>query len=294
MKDYLIRGASMDEGIRFFACNTTGLVEEARKIHDCYPVAIAALGRLLTAGSMMGVMLKSEKDRLTVQIKGGGPAGGIVVASDYTGNVRGYIHNPHVELMQKENGKLDVGRAVGVDGTLTVIKDLGLREPYMGQVPLTTGEVGDDLTSYFAASEQTPTAVGLGVFVEVDGRVSAAGGFILQVMPEAEDSAVSKIEQNLAHLASVTDMIQQNEDMESIIKEILGDIEYKIYENREINYICNCSRERIERAIISMGEQEINDMIVEQSKAEVVCHFCNKSYDFTKDDLTQMLEKARL
>ncbi len=293
MKDYLIRGASMDGGIRFFACNTTMLVEEARSIHDCYPVSIAALGRLLTAGCMMGTMLKSEKDRLTIQINGRGPAGSIVVTSDHTGNVKGYIHNPQVELMQKENGKLDVGRAVGVDGTLTVIKDLGLKEPYMGQVPLTTGEVGDDLTSYFAASEQTPTAVGLGVFVEVDGRVSAAGGFILQVLPEADDSTVSKIEQNLTRLASVTDMLKNDRDVESIIKEILGDIPYQIYENMDIRYICDCSRERIERALISMGEKEINDMIIEQNMAEVVCHFCNRKYQFDKEDLSQMLEKAK-
>lgn len=292
MKDYIIRGTSTDESIRFFSCITTAMVEEARKIHDCSPVSIAALGRMLTAGSMMGIMLKSEKDTLTVQINGKGPAGSIVVISDYTGNVRGYISNPNVELMQREEGKLDVGRAVGVDGLLTVIKDLGMKEPYVGQIPITSGEIGDDISSYFATSEQTPTAVGLGVLVEVDGHVAASGGFIIQLMPEADETMISKLEERLGRVKSVTDMISVGLDAEGMIKDILGDIEYKVYEEKQVVYRCNCNKERLERALISVGRQELEDLIHEQGNAELVCHFCNSKYHFDKEELIVLLEKA--
>ena len=292
MKDYIIRGTSKDESVRFFSCITTNMVEEARKIHNCSAVSIAALGRMLTAGSMMGTMLKSENDTLTLQINGKGPAGSIVIISDYTGNARGYITNPNVELMHRENGKLDVGRAVGVDGVLTIIKDLGMREPYVGQIPIVSGEIGDDISSYFATSEQTPTAVGLGVLVEVDGHVAASGGFIIQLMPEADESAISKLEERLGKVKSVTDMIRSGLDAEGMMKDILGDIEFKVYEKKQIEYRCNCNKERLERALISIGKQELTELIEEQGNAELVCHFCNSKYHFDKDELTELLDKA--
>jgi molecular chaperone Hsp33 len=292
MKDYIIRGTSTDESIRFFSCITTATVEEARNIHNCSPVSIAALGRMLTAGSMMGTMLKSEKDTMTVQINGKGPAGSIVVISDYTGNTRGYITNPDVELMQREDGKLDVGRAVGVDGLLTVIKDLGMKEPYVGQIPIISGEIGDDISSYFATSEQTPTAVGLGVLVEVDGHVAASGGFIIQLMPEADGAMISKLEERLGKVKSVTDMINAGLDAEGMIKDILGDIEFKVYEEKPLVYRCNCNKERLERALISVGRHELEDLIHEQGSAELVCHFCNSKYHFDKEELIVLLEKA--
>jgi len=293
MKDYLIRGASEDGAVRFFACGTTNLVEEARKIHDCYPVAAAALGRMLTVGSMMGTMLKGDKDILTLQINGKGPAGSVVSVSDNSGNVRGYIHNPHVETTFKPSGKLDVGSAVGYEGNLTVIKDLGLKEPYVGQIPIVSGEIGDDFTVYFANSEQTPTSVGLGVLVEPDGHVSAAGGFIVQVMPEALDETIDLLEHNLAHLRTISDMISAGLTVEEMIGEVLKGIQFSVYEKTEIGYVCNCSRERIERALISLGETEIIDIIEQDEKAEISCHFCSNKYHFNKEELTALLEQAK-
>jgi molecular chaperone Hsp33 len=292
MKNYIIRGSSVDESIRFFSCITTGMVEEARKIHNCSPVSIAALGRMLTAASMMGIMLKSDKDTLTLQINGKGPAGSIVVISDNTGNAKGYITNNNVELMHNESGKLDVGRAVGVDGVLTVIKDLGMKEPYVGQIPIISGEIGDDISSYFATSEQTPTAVGVGVLVEVDGHVAASGGFIIQLMPEADEAAIERLEQRLGGIRSVTEMVSTGMDAVGIMKEILGEIEFKVNEEKEIEYKCNCSRERMERALISIGKNELDEMIEDQGNAELVCHFCNSKYNFDRDELVELLSKA--
>lgn len=292
MKDYLIRGTSKDGSFRFFACTTTNLAEEARKIHDCYPVAAAALGRMLTVGSMMGTMLKSDKDTLTLQINGKGPAGAVVVVADNSGNVRGYIHNPHVPTMSKPSGKLDVGGAIGYDGQLTVIKDLGLREPYVGQIPIVSGEIGDDFTVYFANSEQTPSTVGLGVLIQPDGHVSAAGGFIVQVMPSALDETIDILEQNLIYLKSITDMVSEGYEAEDIVRAVLKGIEYEVFEKKEIGYVCNCSKERIERALISLGEKELKEIIEEDQQAELACHFCNKKYHFNKKDLEDLLEQA--
>ncbi|MFZ5352121.1 MAG: Hsp33 family molecular chaperone HslO [Bacillota bacterium] len=292
-KDYLIRGTSKDGGIRFFCCDTTVLTEKARSIHDCYPVAAAALGRMLTAGSMMGTMLKSEKDSLTLQINGKGPAGAVVVVSDFSGNVRGYIHNPHVETVLKENGKLDVGRIIGYDGMLTVVKDFGLKEPYIGQIPIVSGEIGDDLTVYFSNSEQIPTSVGLGVLVETDGSVSAAGGFIIQILPGIDESLIDEIEYRLARIRPVTEMIKNGLKPEDIIKEILGSIEINIHERKDIAYVCNCSHDRIVRALISIGEKDLTDIIENEGKAELTCHFCNKKYNFNKEELIEMLEEAK-
>jgi molecular chaperone Hsp33 len=292
MRDYIIRGTSVDESVRFFSCITTDMVEEARRIHDCYPVAAAALGRMLTAGSMMGVMLKSDSDTLTLQINGKGPAGSIVVVSNNTGNTRGYITNPKVETMHNGKGKLDVGRAVGVDGVLTVIKDLGLKEPYVGTVPIVSGEIGDDFSAYFSSSEQTPTAVGLGVYVEVDGRVSAAGGFIVQIMPGADEKTISKLEENLTSVNSITNMINSGLDAEGIISKVFGEIEYKVHERKNIRYECTCSKERLEKALISIGKKDLEEIIHNQGHAELVCHFCNKRYYFERDGLVNLLEKA--
>jgi len=293
MKDYILRGAAAGESIRFFSCITTGMVEEARRIHDCSPVSIAALGRMLSAGSMMGLMLKSDEDTLTLQINGKGPAGNIVVVSDNSGNAKGYIANSNVELMSRPDGKLDVGRAVGADGVLTVIKDLGMKEPYVGQIPIISGEIGDDISSYFATSEQTPTAVGVGVLVEVDGHAAAAGGFIIQLMPEADEAAVSKLEERLGHIRPVTEMIRSGLDAEGMMREILGDIDFKVYEKKEIAYKCNCSKERLERALISIGEKELVEIIEEQGHAELVCHFCNSKYYFDKAELNELLKMAK-
>jgi len=293
MKDYLIRGTSDDGALRFFACITTNLVEEARQIHDCYPVAAAALGRMLTVGSMMGSMLKDDKDILTIQINGKGPAGGVVTVADNSGNVRGYINNPHVETMLKPSGKLDVGAAIGYDGNLTVIKDQGLKEPYIGQIPIVSGEIGDDFTVYFANSEQTPTSVGLGVLVEPQGQVSAAGGFIIQVMPEAEEDTIAQLENNLIHIKSITEMISGGMEVEELIANVLKEISFKVNEKKEIGYVCNCSRERIERALISLGETELLDIIETDEKAEISCHFCSNIYHFNKEDLETILEQAK-
>lgn len=293
MKDYLIRGASEDGAVRFFACITTNLVAEAVKIHDCYPVAAAALGRMLTIGSIMGTMLKSDKDILTLQINGKGPAGSVVAVSDNTGNVKGYIHNPHVETTLKPSGKLDVGSAVGYEGNLTVIKDLGLKEPYVGQIPIVSGEIGDDFTVYFANSEQTPSSVGLGVLVEPDGHVSASGGFLVQVMPEALNETIDILEHNLAYLRSITDMVSSGFSAEDIIGEVLKGIDFSIYEKKEIGYVCNCSRERIEKVLISLGEAELNDIIEQDEKAELSCHFCSNKFHFNKHELITLLEQAK-
>lgn len=292
MKDYILRGASADDGIRFFSCITTNMVEEARKIHNCSPVSIAALGRMLTAGAMMGIMLKSDMDTITLQINGRGPAGSIIVVSDSTGNTRGYITNPNVELIQREDGKLDVGGAVGVNGVFTVIKDLGMKEPYIGQIPIVSGEIGDDISSYFASSEQIPTAVGLGVLVEVDGHVEASGGFIVQLMPGAESTLIAELEQRLGGIKSVTDMIISGQDAEGMIKSVLGDIEYKVFDKKDISYQCNCSRERMERALISLGKKELEELIEEQGNAELTCHFCSNKYCFDREELSTLLKKA--
>jgi molecular chaperone Hsp33 len=248
---------------------------------------------MLTVGSMMGTMLKSDKDILTLQINGKGPAGTVVTVSDNSGNVRGYIHNPHVETTFKPSGKLDVGTAIGYQGNLTVIKDLGMKEPYMGQIPIVSGEIGDDFTVYFANSEQTPTSVGLGVLVEPDGHVSAAGGFIVQVMPEALDETIGLLEHNLAYLRPISDMISSGLSTEEVIGEVLKGINFSVFEKKEIGYVCNCNLERIERALISLGETELVDIIEQDQKAEISCHFCNNKFHFNKKDLTTLLEQAK-
>lgn len=292
MKDILLRGTSVDGSIRVLFCTTINIVEEARLIHNTYPVTTAALGRMLTAGSMMGTMLKSEKDKITLQINGRGPAGSIIVVSDITGDVRGYIANPFVDLPLNDKGKLDVGRAVGKNGVFTVIKDLGLKEPYIGQVPIANGEIGEDVASYFASSEQTPSAVALGVRIAKNGKVDSAGGFIVQVMPEADEHTIDLLESNVSNIKSVTDIIA-DKGIEGLIEIVMKGIKYTIHEKKEIRYRCNCSRDRLEKALIALGLEDIKEIIEDQGQAELICHFCNKKYLFNKEELQDILNKAK-
>jgi len=291
MGDILLRCISNDGSIRLFCCTTTHIVEEARLIHNTYPVATAALGRMLTAGSMMGTMLKSEKDSITLQINGKGPIGSIIVVSDISGDVRGYVANPYVDLEPNAEGKLNVGGAVGTDGVFTVIKDLGLKEPYIGQVPIVNGEIGEDIASYFVYSEQTPTAVALGVKLAPNGTVDSAGGFIVQVMPFADEKTIDLLEKNVLDIKSVTDIISAN-GIKGLLDKVMKNIEYTINEEKKIKYKCNCNKDRLEKALIAIGKDEIKEILEEQGQAEIVCHFCNKKYIFNKEELEDIFNKA--
>lgn len=293
MKDYLIRGSANEGDIRFFCCSSKYLVEKGRVLHDCSPVATAALGRLLTAGCLMGVMLKSQEDKMTLRINGGGPAGSVVVTSKADGTVKGYIHNPQMENMLKPNGKLDVGGAVGIDGNLTVIMDLGMGEPYTGQIPLASGEIAEDLNMYYVVSEQIPSSVALGVLVDTDYSVKAAGGFIIQLMPDAREESIKQLEEALGKIQSVTKLLEEGMNCEDIIKLLLGEMPYTIFEEREIAFCCDCNRERIERVLLSLGEHELRMMIEEDEKAELTCQFCNKQYRFTKEELETLLIEGK-
>lgn len=275
--------------IRAYALNSTDIAEKARSIHNTSPVATAAFGRTLTAASMMGYMLKNKEDSLTLNIKGDGPLGGVVAVSDYKGNVRGYVINPDVDLPLNDKGKLDVGKAVG-KGTLTVIKDLGLKEPYIGKIPLVSGEIAEDVTSYFALSEQTPTVCALGVLVNTDLSVKAAGGYIIQLMPYTEDSVIDKLEENLKYVRPVSSMIDSKLSNKEILKEVLKGFELEFIEEREVNYECRCSFERTEKILISLGEEELKKIYEEDGKAEIVCHFCGKKYNFDKEKLGQIIK----
>jgi len=290
MTDYIVRASAANGQIRAFAATTRDLVEHARQIHGTSPTATAALGRLLTAGSIMGSMQKSEKDIITLQIKGDGPIGGITVTAASNGNVKGYVYNPNVILPANSKGKLDVGGAVG-KGILTVIKDLGLKEPYVGQTSLVSGEIAEDLTYYFASSEQIPSAVALGVLMNRNNTVKRAGGMIVQLMPFAEDNVIDLLEQKINNMTSITNMLDQEMTPEMILEEILGEFGLEILEKKPVAYECNCSKERVERAIISIGRKDIEEMIEDNKPIEVNCHFCNKNYVFTVDELRHMLER---
>lgn len=289
--DYIVRATAAGGQIRAFAATTKELVETARADHNTSPVATAALGRLLTAGTMMGVMMKGDKDILTLQVRGDGPMKGITVTADSKGRVKGYVLNPEVLIPANSYGKLDVGGAIG-QGYLQVIKDLGLKEPYSGQVQLQTGEIGDDLTYYFATSEQVPSSVGLGVLMEKNNTVKQAGGFILQLMPFTEDAVIDKLEENVKKLPSVTTMLEEGETPEGMIRRVLDGFDVEFYEETPTGYVCDCSKERVERAIISIGKKEIQDMIDDQKPIEVNCHFCGRHYEFSVDDLKHLLKKA--
>ena len=286
--DQMIRMIAKDAPIKASAISARDLVERARNIHTLLPVATAALGRTLMAASMMGDALKEEKGALTLQIKGGGPLGTVLAVSDSEGNVRGYVQNPHVELMEKEPGKLDVGAAVGVDGTLTVIKDIGLKEPYVGSIGLFSGEIADDIAMYFVESEQIPTACALGVLVGVDQSVTSAGGYLIQLLPGADDSVIEKIEAGVRRVGSVSRALESGMDAESLLRAVLSDFDLEVLETHPVEYRCYCSRERVSRALISMGREELQNMIEEQGSAELTCQFCDAVYRFTKEDLEQL------
>ena len=291
MKDYIVRATAANAQIRAFAATTTELVEEARVHHGTSPVATAALGRLLTGGVMMGSMMKNDTDVLTLQINCSGPIGGLTVTADALGNVKGYVNEPEV-LLPPKNGKLDVGGALG-QGILNVIKDMGLKEPYAGQTILQTGEIAEDLTYYFAQSEQTPSAVALGVLVDTDTSIRSAGGFIIQLLPDATEEMIEKLEQKLATIPYVSDLLDMGETPEGILQMILGDMDLKILDTIPTAFYCNCARERVEKALISIGKEELEKIIREDKKATLHCHFCGKEYDFTEAELIRLLEEAK-
>ena len=292
MNDYIIRAIAANDQIRAFAAVTTETVEEARKDHNTSPVATAALGRLLTAGAMMGTMMKGDKDILTLQIKAGGPLEGITVTADSKGRVKGYVGNPNVCIPANSKGKLDVAGAVGV-GFMNVIKDMGLKEPYVGQVALQTSEIAEDLTYYFATSEQVPSAVGLGVLMNKDNTVRQAGGFIVQLMPFAEESTIAKLEENVQKITSVTSLLEEGHTPESLLEKVLDGFDMEINEKIPTEFYCNCSSERVEKALISIGRKELNEMIQEGKPIEMNCHFCNHNYEFTVEELKEILRKCK-
>lgn len=291
MKDYIVRATAADSQVRAFAITSRELVEEARKRHNTSPVATAALGRLLTGAAMMGSMMKNETDILTVKVRGNGPLEGITVTADSQANVKGYVENPDVMLPPK-NGKLDVGGAVGI-GILQVIKDMGLKEPYVGDTMLVTSEIAEDLTYYFASSEQVPSSVGLGVLMEKDNTVKCAGGFIIQMMPFAKEETIAKIEENLKNVTSVTDLLYKGYTPQQILEEILGNVGLEITDTIPAGFSCNCSKERVKKAVISIGRKDIKEMIDEGKDIEVKCHFCNSAYHFTIYDLKEIIKRSR-
>ncbi|WP_394924281.1 Hsp33 family molecular chaperone HslO [uncultured Robinsoniella sp.] len=292
MADYIVRATAANNQIRAFAATTRDLTEKARSVHNTSPVATAALGRLLTAGAMMGSMMKGEKDILTLQIKAGGPINGVTVTADSKANVKGYVGNPEVMLPPNANGKLDVAGAVGV-GLLQVIKDMGLKEPYVGQTVLQTSEIAEDLTYYFATSEQVPSSVGLGVLMEHDNTVKQAGGFIIQLMPFTDDAVIDALEKKLSEVTSVTAMLDAGDTPEEILDKLLGDFGVQITDKVPANFYCNCTKHRVEKAIISIGRKDIQEMIDDEKPIEVNCHFCNTNYEFSVEELKQILKKSK-
>ena len=289
MSDQLIRAISRDGLIKVSAVSTRELTERARQIHKTLPVATAALGRLLAGASMMGNALKEEAASLTLQVKGGGPLGALLAVSDHEGNVRGTVEHPAVDLPLREDGKLDVGAAVGNQGTLSVIRDLRMKEPYVGSIGLLWGEIAEDIALYFVESEQIPTACGLGVLVDRDQSVLAAGGYLLQLLPGADDEAAAGLEASLRAAGAVTELLKTDPDPESLLRRALPGLELKILEKRPIAYRCDCSRERMERALLSLGRAELEAMIAEQGGAELTCRFCDHIQRFTKEDLEALL-----
>ena len=292
MSDYIVRATAADNQIRAFAITSREMVEKARQIHNTSPVATAALGRSLSAGAMMGAMMKGEQDLLTLQIRGDGPLGGITVTADSKAQVKGYVNEPAVLIPANAKGKLDVSGAIGT-GMLQVIRDLGMKEPYVGQTELQTGEIAEDLTYYFANSEQIPSSVGLGVLLNRDNTVCQAGGFIIQLMPYTEDKVIDALEQRLAKVSSVTELLNRGLTPEGILEELLGDLGFTVNDTIPAAFSCNCSKERVEKAIISIGSKEIREMIREGKPIEVKCHFCNEAYSFNIEELKKILEKAK-
>ena len=279
MTDYIIRATAADGEIRAFAATTRDLVEEARSAHNTSPVATAALGRLLTAGSMMGSMMKGEDDLLTIKIQGDGPIGGLTVTADSRGDVKGYVFEPSVMLPPNAQGKLDVGGALGV-GVLSVIQDTGMKEPYVGQTILVSGEIAEDLTYYYATSEQIPTSVALGVLMNRDNTVRQAGGFIIQLMPGASDEMIGRLESRLAEISSITSLLDAGQSPEEILEHILGEFNLCITERMDTRFTCRCDKARVEKALISIGKKDLHEMIDDGKPIVVNCHFCNKNYSF--------------
>ncbi|WP_352400966.1 Hsp33 family molecular chaperone HslO [Anaerotignum sp.] len=292
MSDYIVRATAGDGSIRAFAATTGEMVQHAREVHHTSPVASAALGRMLTAAAMMGSMLKGEKDLVTLQIRGIGPLKGVVVSADSHCRVKGYVFNPNVDIPSKYPGKLDVSGAIG-QGYMSVIKDIGLKEPYAGRIQLVSGEIAEDLTFYYAQSEQTPSAVGLGVLVDTDTSIRRAGGFIIQLMPDATEEVISKLEQRLNAIPYVTDLLDMGETPEGILEMILEGLDMKILDKVPTQFYCNCTKERVEKALISIGKEELEKIVFEDKKANLHCHFCGKEYAFAEEELTKLLEEAK-
>ena len=290
MNDYLVRGMTMDGSVKVVAIRSTEMVRTGATIHNTTPNATAAFGRALTAASMMGNMQKVENGSMTLQIKGGGPIGSIVCVADPVGNVRGYVYEPNVPLVEKHPGKLDVGATVGTDGTLTVIRDMQMKEPYVGSIPLVSGEIGDDVTAYFAQSEQTPTACALGVLVDRDQSVKVAGGYLLQLLPGAPDEVIDKLEAGIRRAGAVTTMLEQGMTPEDILGQVCGELGVVFMETTPVSYKCYCSRERVTSALISLGRKELTEIMEEKKDFPVGCQFCSEEYIFTPEDIGELLK----
>lgn len=294
MKDKIIKGTAKNGMIRVIGAMTTNLVNEGVKLHNCTPVASAALGRMLTAGTIIGSTLKSDKEVVTLKIDGGGPIKGITVTAYSNGDVKGLVGNPNIDLPLNNMDKLDVGGAVGTDGLLYVIKDLGMKDPYIGQVPIHSGEIAEDLTYYFTISEQTPSAVSLGVLVDRDLSIKAAGGFIIQMMPDADPLLADLLTYRLEEIPQITTMLSEGKDIKEILEIIFEDMDLNLLDELEPNYTCNCSRDKIEGALISIGKKDLTEIYNDKKEEELVCHFCNKKYIFTHEQIGELLKKASL
>lgn len=292
MKDYLVKAIAYNDQVRAYAVIATETVGEAQRRHQTWPTASVALGRSMTAGMIMGAMLKGE-EKLTVKIDGGGPIGTILVDANAKGEVRGYVTNPQTHFNLNEQGKLDVRRAVGTNGMLTVSKDIGLQQPFVGHVPLISGELGEDFTSYIVHSEQVPSSVGVGVLVNPDQSIQAAGGFIIQLLPGTDEETIMRIEERLKGIIPISSMVEQRMTPEQILEQVLGTGNVKMLEKMPVHFQCQCSEERITNAIVSLGAEEIQDMIQKEGMADAQCHFCNENYHFSKKDLERLLEDAR-
>lgn len=292
MKDYIVNAITKDGAIRVIAADTTSLCEEARRLHDFSPTASAAVGRALTAAAMIGSTLKGERDTLTLQFAGGGPIGRVIAVSDSEANVKGYAGNPHVDPPLKKNGHLDVGKAVGRNGHLSVIRDFGMKEPYVGQVELVTGEIAEDLTYYYAKSEQIPGAVALGVTVDTDLSVRSAGGFIIQLLPGAMDEDIDRMEKAIKEIGEVPRLFEAGKTPRDVVKMLLAGYEIEFFDEKEPKYHCDCSRERMARALVSLGKKELREMIDEDGQAQVCCQFCGKKHSFAKEQLEELYESA--
>ena len=291
MQDYIVRAMTADGFVKAMAISSTHLVERARQIHGTTPTATAALGRVLTAASMMGNLQKVENGALTLQIKGGGPLGTLLATSDATGNVRGYVHNPGITLLEKYAGKLDVGAAVGTDGMLTVIRDLQMKEPYVGSVALVSGEIADDVTAYFAQSEQTPTACALGVLVDVDQSVKVAGGYLIQLLPGAPEEIIDRIEAGIRNAGAVTPMLSDGLTPEEILKRVMASFDLEFLETTPVEYKCYCSRERVTSTLIAVGRKDLEEIVAEGKDISIECQFCDAVYTFTPGQVQEILDQ---